>query len=538
MNQLRVGARLFAGFSVPIVFLLVLAVLGITRMSQQQEKLDMVLEISSHRLEQLYAMRDGVRFQSVALRDIALQPDISFIKTELKLYKEARRKYADAFEALLKADESLKESLVPLQAQEQKVADAAAVVIDQALSENGPAAAEAIRDQLRMAQIALVEQLEALISVQQEMAKVAVAEAASAYGSARSLMLGLTVAAAIAAILMALVTSRSITRPLENAVAVARRIARHDLTQRIDAHGGDETADLLRALAEMQEKLTGLLCNVRNSAEGVNSSSRHLSDAASRASGSTTTQLERLVASGASMQQMAVVINAVADSANRVAEAAGETTRHANAGAGKVDESVAGASRIVAVVNQSAESIADLSSTLNEIDRVSQVIRDIADQTNLLALNAAIEAARAGEQGRGFAVVADEVRKLAERTAGSIAEITRTISAIHDRTDMTVNSMAEIRQLVEQAAMATQATQEVFTEIVQAAGHVAQLAEEIADASHSQREASAEAARTLELVSELARENAGSVHAVENAAHDMAETATRLHSQVAGFKLP
>ena len=540
MSQFRVGTRLFAGFSVPIVFLVVLALIGLARMSQLNGKLETVLDISTQRLERLYAMRDGVRFQGLALRDIALQPDISFIKTELKQYRQAQKKYAEALEAIKASSpgEQLAKGLANLPAAEQKIQAAAEVVTEHALSENGQAAADAIRDRLRPAQIALVAELENLIVAQQEEARVAVGEAASAYENARFLMIVLAALAIFSAALIAVLTTRSITLPLANAVRAARRITQHDLSVPVELRGDDETGELLRALAEMQDNLTQLLRSVRDSAGQVGRASTQLNEAASHASSSTAGQLERLVSSGASMQQMAVVINAVADSANRVASAAGETSSHARDGSSKVEVSVESATQIVTGVQNSAESIGELTSTLNEIDRISQVIKDIADQTNLLALNAAIEAARAGEQGRGFAVVADEVRKLAERTSGSIAEIATIIGAIHSRADQTVVSMSNVRQRVERGAEATQATHQVFTDIVQAAGHVAELANEIASASHSQREVSSEAARALEAVSELARDNARSVHEVEVSAREMAETAVRMQQQVGLFKLP
>jgi methyl-accepting chemotaxis protein len=202
-----------------------------------------------------------------------------------------------------------------------------------------------------------------------------------------------------------------------------------------------------------------------------------------------------------------------------------------------MQQSVVATECIVESVGRSSHAIDELRQQIVQISQVTQVIRDIADQTNLLALNAAIEAARAGEQGRGFAVVADEVRKLAERTAASTLSITETVNSVSDKTTQVVNAMAKVSTDVNENAQISLVTRQLLDEIVSAASDVNRLIQHIASATREQTDASHGTAVAMERISQISESNSAKMHAIDSAAQGLSSTANALQGLVDRFRL-
>jgi methyl-accepting chemotaxis protein len=296
---------------------------------------------------------------------------------------------------------------------------------------------------------------------------------------------------------------------MNGAVAVVSRLAEGDYTRDITARGSDELARMMQALQSMQNKLSGVLTSVKDSAITVATGARQINAGTSDLSARTEQQAANLEETASSMEEMTATVKQNADNAklaNKLAQAARDQAEH---GGSIVEQTVAA----MAAINVSSKKIADIISVIDEI----------AFQTNLLALNAAVEAARAGDQGRGFAVVASEVRSLAQRSASAAKEIKE---LIHD----SVGKVAEGSRLVSESGRH-------LGEIVASVKKVSDVVGEISNASQEQAASAEEISRAVLQMDESTQQNAAMVEQASAAAGSMNEQAARLTELTAFFRL-
>lgn len=383
----------------------------------------------------------------------------------------------------------------------------------------------------------MMKALAALIEYNAKGAEQASQRSSAVFEEAFSLIVVALVMILVALIAIATLLTRSIVLPLADAVAVAERVATGDLTQDIPVLGRDEPALLLRALSRMQQSLRDTLRKIAASSDQLASASEELHTVTEDTSRGLHQQSAEIDQAATAVNQMTAAVEEVANNAVSTADAskgADQTTRE---GRDQVNQALASIQYLVSDVTDTSGEIEQLASNANEISRVLDVIGAIAGQTNLLALNAAIEAARAGEAGRGFAVVADEVRALAHRTQQSTAEIEQMISGIQSGTERAVTAMHTSQDRANGTLEVAQSAGQALEVIAEAITSINQRNLVIASASEQQAQVAREVDRNLVNIRDLAMQTSAGANQTSAAAQDLSRLAVDLNAMVARFKV-
>ena len=328
---------------------------------------------------------------------------------------------------------------------------------------------------------------------------------------------------------------RSLIGYMKELAHAAERIAANDLTVKVEPKStsdvlGNSFKSMTINLSDMIRQLTDGSGQLMSAANEVASSSEQMSRGAKD-------QTDQMAQVSTAVEEMTATIVETSKNSGEATSGAHRAAETATSGGQIVSDTIRGMQRIAAVVRESAESIGKLAKSADQIGEIIGVIDDIADQTNLLALNAAIEAARAGEQGRGFAVVADEVRKLAERTGKATGEITGMIKGIQGETAEAVKSMESGIQEVDKGRELADKAGSSLNEIVTMAQQVQDMIQQIATASEEQSSAAEQISKNVENVSAIARESATGAQQSAAAAEELNRQAEAMRQMVAKFKI-
>jgi len=351
-------------------------------------------------------------------------------------------------------------------------------------------------------------------------------------GGITALVVGVALALACSFLIAQRIASR-----LNAAVVAAREIAKGDLTVELPPASRDEVGTLLAAMGDMQGALRNAMRETADSAHSILGAASNLNDAVSQLNQSATIQSSAASAIAANVEQLTVSINIVADNTGEAAKVAMDSDAQANEGHHAIEKLVGQVTEAATVVREAAEQMNHLKSESEKISNIVAVIKDIADQTNLLALNAAIEAARAGEAGRGFAVVADEVRKLSERTALSTGEISHMVGAIQHSTGQVVSGVSHGVQLVDSSVAFAEQAGGAIAKLREMAQRVAKLVGDVDGALREQSAASTEVAKKIEDIATQAEEANAVANETSLASNSMSTTAQGMQALVSRFKV-
>lgn len=362
------------------------------------------------------------------------------------------------------------------------------------------------------------------------------AEAASRNGVLLSIVVIALSASVIFIISFLLI--RKISKDLSNMRDTIRKIeAELDFTQRLTIDSDDELASTGRAFNRLVDKMHKSLSKIAESVKTVHSSAASLNDTAGQVAGAATAQSESASTIAANVEELTVSITHVGEQATEASKLSTESGKLARSGEQVIAQTVSDIKDIAEAVNASANCIGTLEQESQNIATVVQVIKDVAEQTNLLALNAAIEAARAGEQGRGFAVVADEVRKLAERTATSTRDISGKIETMRASAQLAVESMKGAVKRVEVGVLRANNASKSIQEIGSSSQQSVVMASEIAVAIHEQSQASTEIAQLVEQIAQMAEESNAAAQGSARSAKQLDLLATEMQNTVAAYRL-
>ncbi|MFT6463304.1 methyl-accepting chemotaxis protein [Halopseudomonas sp.] len=538
LRNLSIAARLAGGFILIAAVVVLLGYLAMREMGGMHDQAREVEQVWMPSVQEVGGFgQDILRIRVLTLRMLLVEQGNrqAAEDTILKLIDELDTAEA-AFTALIQ-DESERQVFDTYVRQRRDYMQVQSRVARLALGGQDDEALELINTQLNPLADTMVQSLIALERYILGGAAEANAASQASYASAKQMVIIFIILAALLTIFLAWILTNSIVRPIRQAVEVTEQVATGDLTQHFIATGKDEPARLLRALAKMQEQLRGTLQGIASSSTQLASAAEELNAVTEDATRGLQRQDDEIQQAATAVNEMSAAVDEVASNAVSTSEQSKATSDTAMQGQQQVVRTVASIDKLSGTIQATATEVQELAEKAKNISRVLDVIRAIAEQTNLLALNAAIEAARAGEQGRGFAVVADEVRALAHRTQQSTSEIEEMIGTIQQGTERSVEAMNMSKTMagstLEQADAAGKALEVITAAILQ----INERNLVIASAAEEQAQVAREVDRNLVNIRDLSTQSAAGAEQTSSSSRELSRLAVDLNDLVNRFKL-
>nr|WP_166220391.1 methyl-accepting chemotaxis protein [Pseudomonas atagonensis] len=354
---------------------------------------------------------------------------------------------------------------------------------------------------------------------------------------ARTFQLISTLLALLVGVIAAVIITRQITRPLQETLAVVERIASGDLTQNVTVTRRDELGVLQQGIARMGVTLRDLISGIRDGVTQIASAAEELSAVTEQTSAGVNSQKVETDQVATAMHEMTATVQEVARNAEEASQAAAAADGEAREGDKVVNEAIAQIERLASEVVRSTEAMSVLQQESDKIGSVMDVIKAVAEQTNLLALNAAIEAARAGEAGRGFAVVADEVRGLAQRTQKSTEEIEGLVAGLQNGTQQVSAVMSNSRALTDSSVALTRKAGASLENITRTVSNIQSMNQQIAAAAEQQSAVAEEISRSIINVRDVSEQTAAASDETAASSVELARLGGQLQQMVSHFRV-
>ncbi|HXR02283.1 MAG TPA: methyl-accepting chemotaxis protein [Pseudomonas sp.] len=539
LRNINIAPRAFLGFSIIGVLMLALGIFALSQMSKINDATDVMATNSMPSIKSLDKLTEAsIRLRVLSYRLMlnrdadTQQKTVELLAMRNRQIEEARAIYVklisapeeqaayDQYVKLLNDYRQLEERMKSLS--NANKLDELTTLLSADLQTNS--------DQMNVVLGKLVEINTQQLNDTNKMAS-------DQYSSAINMVVTLLIVATVLTLLFAWLLTNSITRPIASALNAAEEIAEGDLTRTISVDGSDEAGRLLAAMLKMQSKLCDTLQRISGSATQLASAAEELNAVTDESARGLAQQNNEIEQAATAVNEMTSAVEEVARNAVSTSEASKNATTSASDGRDLVQETVGAIERMSGDVQSTATLIGNLADESRDIGKVLDVIRGLADQTNLLALNAAIEAARAGEAGRGFAVVADEVRALAHRTQQSTSEIERMIGSIQGGTEQAVNSMRSSTERAESTLNIAKGAGLALDTINNAVVEINERNLVIASAAEEQAQVAREVDRNLVNIRDLSTQSATGANQTSAASNELSRLAVDLNGMVARFRL-
>ena len=537
-NNLKVGTRLYFLIGFLSVLLVVIGFLGFYSAKQSDEGLDAVYKDRVVPLKDLKVIADMYAVNIVDTSHKVRNGNMNWdegrknVDAAVKIIAEKWKAYLAT--TLVAEEMKLVEEVTPL----MKTADVVVAKLSDILKkEDSDGLATFTVSDLYPVIDPVSGKFSELVDVQLNVAKDEYAKSSKTYQQSKTISIAAIILGVLLASGFGLMIVRSITGPLAAGVAVANQLANGNLAVEVVVSGKDETGQLMAAMKTMIENLRTVINQISGTSSQVAAAANQLHSTAEHIATGTEEVAAQAGTVATAGEEMSATSGDIARSCQMAAEGAQRASQSACNGAEVVERTVAVMGQIAEKVQESAKTVESLGARSDQIGAIIGTIEDIADQTNLLALNAAIEAARAGEQGRGFAVVADEVRALAERTTRATKEIGEMIKAIQKETKGAVAAMEQGVQQVENGTVEAAKSGEALRDILVQVNDVAMQVNQIATAAEEQTATTSEISSNMMQITEVVQQTSQGAHESATAAAQLNGNAEELQRLVRQFKL-
>ncbi len=539
-RDIAVGQRLGAGFSILMGLMLGIGIFGLTGLSMLNNSLESIVNARFPKIVMSKNIIDNANITARALRNMMIFiNDPETVRAEHKRINDARVLMTRDIEKMGQIIKDTEGSVLL-----KKLKDAAPGYLSEQdkwiqLIETGQSeeAKKSLLTTMRASQSAYIDAADSLIAHQEKLMETSLKEAGERHRMSRNIIILLLLVALVFAVAIHFLVTNNITEPLARAVSIANSLSEGDLTVKIEVDRKDEAGRLLSAMQDMFKNLRSMTGKISGSSGAIASSCEELSVTVEQIAKRVNEQANKANQVATASTEMSQTVLDIAKNASNIAVSSNDTLNVAHDGKGIVTKTVDEVQEISRTVSESSQLITSLGERSKQIGEIIDVIKDIADQTNLLALNAAIEAARAGEQGRGFAVVADEVRKLAERTSKATTEISGMIQGIQGETNQAVSAMENSLKRVELGARLSTQAGDALQKIVESVNGLQAMVQQIASATEEMSTVSESISSDIEVIASVSQETSTSVTQIKQASLDLSKVSLELKTEVNKFRL-